>query len=688
MRARARQSAVAIALILSAAVPAVVVAQGPCATGDALLDAGRLDQARAWAADVETTDPCLDDVHEAIADQRGEAVSLLERAKTILDLDDDELDPDDKETARELLARAVALDAGLTEAEVLLTESLGLAPTATPSPSPTPGPYAGTRALADDGFTTAAKEAAVKGAETGEDVPDDLRYLGDTPWLLIPLLGVLPAAVVSLIPAALLTALLLILLGPWLFARFFRERFLVEDLSAPEGAVDAGKQIAVIVEDGLRQAKHEGGGNSLSLVPAPDPQIELPEEVESLPYGKFIGAALNLLLPPRLKRLQGQLHVADGRVVGATVSLVSPQNTVQDSVAIWLADYETAPVTLTAEEPDETSAKALHVALQSVAAAIGSWAMFALHVDDDAKKKRAILTADWESLAAMRVGALYHRTNQERARDLYVKALQFDAGNTGALFNLGWLDMSAAEWERASTRLADTLRRVEGKNKEAGIPNHSDRLWYRCAYNLAAAQFHLWIGGKNREQLLQSARSNAAVVAASALDARERAPLGSLRGFLTLAAQASLVLLADTMAARPPRPGNTEPTRPTNPIEMCEALTKPPKKGANLRRHWPSGEAIIEYVLDHERQTYGLAHRVRYNLACYFAQRGFVRVAFRELDLAFEHGELLEYAETDPSLAPLRTPERRARWDALKAKHSAEAPPDPYARWWTKKPAA
>lgn len=72
-------------------------------------------------------------------------------------------------------------------------------------------------------------------------------------------------------------------------------------------------------------------------------------------------------------------------------------------------------------------------------------------------------------------------------------------------------------------------------------------------------------------------------------------------------------------------------------------------------------------------------------MACYYAQRDHIGLAFTQLDYAFEARELLPYAEKDPSLAPLRKRLHRERWEKLRQRHGAEPAADPLAQWWMKK---
>lgn len=674
MRVRSRRLAV-VAVALSALFPAAALAQGPCADGEALLAAGLLDQARAWLSATETADPCRDDLADALAQQRGEAVALLERGM-------DALQAENTVEGRELLAQALGLDQSLSGARDALESSLNTAPT--PTPSTSPRPYAGAEALSEAGFAPQARDALVEDAKAhGEPVPSGLRYLTDTPWpvnFLQPklLAGIFP--LIAWITPLVLAAIAIIFIITLRVTQ--PSRFLVEDLQGSSDAEDVGKQAASMIEEALQQAKREGGGGSLSIITQPDPVIQLPAEVEQLPYGKFLAPILNLAVPPKITKLQGRLHVLDGQLVGATSSLVSPDNTVSDTTTVWLNDFATPLVPLAAKDEAAAAPDQVQLGVHTISAAVSAWARFAL---PDAKgsdvskdKRRNIPTSDWRSLAFMQVGALHHLAGKKHrlsARRLYVKSLDHDPRNSGTLFNLAMLDMGDERWTVGRERFEQARRRIEAQNWEAGISDSMDRLWYRCVYNLGAAHFHEWIASgasKTKIAPLNSAGRIASVVALNALRSRELSADQSLRSFLTMAGQSALVMLAGSkihLADAGPE-GSSIPTQ----RNLLEAL------GDNSLRRLSAAE-IVEFVVGPEAQNHGLSYRVHYNLACYYTMAGNLDEAIKEFDLGLEGGDMVRWAPSDPTLEALR--KRRSKdWNDALARHSDPSPEPPKAPWW------
>ena len=72
-------------------------------------------------------------------------------------------------------------------------------------------------------------------------------------------------------------------------------------------------------------------------------------------------------------------------------------------------------------------------------------------------------------------------------------------------------------------------------------------------------------------------------------------------------------------------------------------------------------------VLNYLRQHGQIGSRTRYNLACYFADIGYLDCAWRELSRSLEDGTLVDWAREDPELAPLR--KERDQWTRLMERH-------------------
>lgn len=674
---------VVAALALSALYPAVVLAQGPCLDGEAMLAAGLLNEAQTWLAGAETNDPCQGDLAQAVAEQRGDAVTLLERAAQALTDEDVVL-------GRELLAQALTLDQSMTEAREALAASLNeeRSPTPTPTPSPTPKPYAGAEALAGAGFPNEARAALLEDAKKhGEPVPSRLRYLTDTPWPLNVFQPIMPAGALPLIAWLIPFVLALIAISVVIALRVMQPpRFLVEDLTGSSEAEDVGRQIASMIQEALQQAKREGGGGSLSILTQPDPKIDLPAEVEGLPYGKFIAPLLNLAVPPKIMKLQGQLHVLDGQLLGATSNLVSPNNAVRDTTSVWLNDFATPLLPLAAKDAASASPDEVQMGVRTISAALTAWARFALPDTTGAAagqdKARVIPTGDWKSLAFMQVGALHqlagkkHRLN---ARRLFVKSLDYDPMNSGALFNLAMLDMSDKRWTVGKERFEEALHRIESQNQEAGIKDSMDRLWYRCAYNLGAAQFHEWIAlgaDKANRARLTSAGEMGRIVIRNALEARALTHDQSLKSFLTMAGQSALVMLAGTKAY-------VEAAAPGTDQHLTEEYLKD-AVADNSQVSLSAGQ-IIKFIKGPEAKKHGLSYRVRYNLACYFSTTGDLDDAVKELDLGLERGDMVAWAPNDPTLEALKK-RRKKEWNDVIARHSDPvpelSPPPPWWKFW------
>lgn len=358
-------------------------------------------------------------------------------------------------------------------------------------------------------------------------------------------------------------------------------------------------------------------------------------------------------------------------------------------------------------------ARDLTQAYYRLGVAAAGWILYALPLDPDERARAHVLTSDPQSYALFRAAVAWGAARERaRARRLYVQALALDPLNAGALLNVGNLDGGENKYASAIDRLDLALRLTEERERQQARPRVAgghDRLWYRASYGLAVNHFHaaLEASRADRDQQLDQAidRGRLLLLAASStlleLDSArfpyyldrsiQGAPLstpGEKEGFtrfLESVESATAVFLADALATKgglpriePRRPGPLElllswiarviwdlfgktPALKTQPAPSAVHPPKVDKRqlrrelAASLSTGATAPRDLIAFV-KHDGVA-ALSYRTRYNLACYYAQRGGENLesAWRELEFGLERGDhLIDWSTKDPSLKPLR----------------------------------
>jgi tetratricopeptide (TPR) repeat protein len=230
-----------------------------------------------------------------------------------------------------------------------------------------------------------------------------------------------------------------------------------------------------MVEVSFKQIGESGAhGSRPSLIAGPIEKFEIPADVMSKhPYLKIVSAFIEWLLRTDVYTLSGYLQKPGGDLgAGLTLSLVRKKTgEIMANETIWQKDFDPAIT------PSKEKDPAPYYRLAEPAAI---WTLFQDESVRDKlswlsrikrgftfnsfNKKFALLgTSDWLSFAYFRAGVRWAREERDdKARKLYVEALNQDTNNRGARFNLGALDTEAGEYERAIDRLErarDLLKR-------------------------------------------------------------------------------------------------------------------------------------------------------------------------------------------------------------------------------------
>src|SRR5215212_6396197 len=112
----------------------------------------------------------------------------------------------------------------------------------------------------------------------------------------------------------------------------------------------------------------------------------------------------------------------------------------------------------------------------------------------DAREFSLLGTDDWKSYAYFQAGVEWELQGEEnKAQQMFLKALDQDPKNLGATFNLSVLDIRAQEYERALQRL-ERVRRAAWTNRKVtwfkNFPPERTSLWYAALYQLATTYLY------------------------------------------------------------------------------------------------------------------------------------------------------------------------------------------------------
>jgi tetratricopeptide (TPR) repeat protein len=303
------------------------------------------------------------------------------------------------------------------------------------------------------------------------------------------------------------------------------------------------------------------------------------------------------------------------------------------------------------------------------------------------KKLTPFGTENWLSFAYFRAGVRWTREGRkDKARKLYIDALNRDMNNRSALFNLGALDVEAGEYELAITRL-QMARENEPK----------DLVWYKATYQLAATYHYKSMQDKDEaEKLWRQAESEAtkehcfvcskqkAIEACRKNDDAEN-------GQNLAESEAKELHKAIKEAINPQKNENKELRKFLESFKpMADIMYAAILVGTNKKGRSKSQKIIDSYSTKHLQETrtreggrgyktYSkydkLNYRDHYNLACYYSVADNNKKAWEHLKYALKRGgEIVQWAQKDPSLEGLRE-YKECKFDDLIKECSAPVTP-------------
>lgn len=504
----------------------------------------------------------------------------------------------------------------------------------------------------------------------GEDlVESGILWVSHT-WSTVLTLGKI-AAVASIVAAFALQ-----------LARWFRARRHPQLIIGPFGVgtrlVDS--ELGTVMDDQLRaqlqRLDEDRRGPRIDVAAPASGELTLDATVIPVPQlGGWLGQALALvgiLLPLRQLTVTGCLNPPDAHTgVGISLGISDPHGKCNSSTTITETPYI----------GEKWPSGPLEARYQRLVLPAAIWVFFtvwdALHTRDrhEARWNRAFGVENWESYALFSVGSVIQQRGQNAlARRLFERALAMEPSNRAAALNLAVLDLRDSVIKQ-NTELRDLassrLTRITQRDpRTLAAPVH-DGLWYRAQYNLAIAALTDPADQQPHSQGLRMAQTRMAVlldrihaVRAEAYRpppfSRDPSPEVMLPFFRAIEPSA-LIISAGILLRLTQRseldPGFERALLVAVDNRRGVALPSP----ANPRPSPPSmATYIVNRVLEENSE---LRPRQRYNLACFYAQRGAVssdpadcRRAVTELSVALRGStaDLCAWARHDPSLNPLR----------------------------------
>jgi hypothetical protein len=449
----------------------------------------------------------------------------------------------------------------------------------------------------------------------------------------------------------------------------------------PSARPSLGDELASALRYSLLQLRGLGGSD-LDVVSKWADAVEVPAAITGVaPQGKVLAAIVSLLGLVRFRRrleLAGELRLSDDGTSGVTLTLGRSGGRVVNTVTLWSRDFEERPAKVATGSDGDPSAVAL---------AGATWLRYALTADRGYTRvavesflrwywKRSsppMGTGDWFSLAQLLAGAATEKDARiprsrraAAARARYLGALEQDARNWGALFNLAFLDsderrdetQTVGERQLLTTRALERLKTVRtAVEKSTGFRAttcgfQTEPTWYRAVYRSVAQQLndlHLPASGPDVKKL-DSLKVDATLLVRTLEHTLRSVAPGELRSFLERFEAIAVTLLASVEAAR---------AKPDADWRPNDAMGEWKPTRDDLRRH--AGKLRYERLLAFLGTSLNvLPAGTRYDIAACRAnalrsgQLPDRKVVLQALRFAVEDRSLAETALKDPSFESLR----------------------------------
>jgi hypothetical protein len=469
---------------------------------------------------------------------------------------------------------------------------------------------------------------------------------------------------------------------------------------------------------GVDYVKASGGeGSVLNAV------SDAMKEVQELKWLAPLLRLGRLLLPRQTFSIHGHLLPPGERGRGLAVA-VAERGGVVSTATLWERTYDPVLGRQTVAAPKDP--EALAEALYRLGVGAAAWSVYqVLDARGDTRKQALLGANNWHSYAYFRAGLeCQEGRRSDKAQALYVRALERDAANRAAVFNLAVLNARDTEgssgrpvqekFEQTTERLnwvrtlvkrqeEERLKRRSGAKaaENDGLLLLRDPLWYQAGYQLIAAHLEKGATGQELERAWREALELTIDLERALRELSKTAwpkrKAIDLKEVLTRVEGPMLVLLASVALARGKggpdgKLRRNEPSREELLGRLHEELGRT-KEVEAVRRSEPGGiPPIAAYVVDTYFNPEGenrtrLSYRARYNLACYYTRRASLAKkrkdravrdecaenALYELRFGIEAGNLADWATNDRSLEWLRK-KRRSEFHRVVAPYLTQPP--------------
>lgn len=396
-----------------------------------------------------------------------------------------------------------------------------------------------------------------------------------------------------------------------------KPRLGIQDFDTGATNLSIGKGMVAMVEEKIKwfekERYHHQKFDLVATIPMET--LAIPADIKSIsPATNYISQLVEWLFPPNVITLSGYMEKPEVHGSGLSLTLVNSRSgEIIGSQTLWQEDY--GPVMRPdIEEIDPES-------YYSLVEPAAIWTFFQLHsfsekATGSTTSLKIFNTGDWQSYTYFRAGV--NLKGKTKERKMYLKALDCDPDNVGALLNLGYSDMGAKEFRRAIERLGRVMDIMKSDKKEYFV-------WFMASYHLSATYYDMGEKGK-------------------AMDEAKKL-IDKIREVYKPLKDEPLMKFLDSFKPK---------------AEILFAVI--------LAENGKVVEAEQE-IKDIKKDLMKLTYASRYNLACYYsivgekldeeaAQIKAYKDALNHLNYALESGNLVMHAKDDKSLKGLRQDKR------------------------------
>jgi len=309
--------------------------------------------------------------------------------------------------------------------------------------------------------------------------------------------------------------LILILFIKRILIAFCKPRLDILDFDKGATSLEIGKGMTAMVEEKIKWFETESHKpDRFEVVTGPIEKIEIPVDMKSVSFPiKILSDLIEWLSPSNVITLSGYMEKEGDQGAGITLSLIKTQTgEIIASQTLWQEEFD--PAWTLSSAMDTTPEKYYHFVEP-----IATWTVFNLRLKispmvgngfirkllcskislydrfnmvikenpiGNAEDFNVLNTKVWQSYAYFRAGVRWEcEGNLDNARKMYLKALNEDPDNVGALLNLG-IQYSTDKDYRQALHLLKQAKKFTKQD----VSGYSF-VWYIAAYQLAVTYYYM-----------------------------------------------------------------------------------------------------------------------------------------------------------------------------------------------------